>query len=183
MLKIISPPTFALERLEKYCKSRIKKNPGAYFPRVALAEIYKYYKKYEEAREQYKEIMFSGEMRDIDYINYGEVLFRLKAYDSAVEIFFHVIDKHPHNKIANWCMGNSLMIIGEYDRAVVYLERLLLAGSKRDVDYWTLARCYDGLGELEKAKTAYTKALTLKPDSVELKEDLASINRRLQEKI
>lgn len=180
LLKMLIPPFYSFDRLEKYCKKRIMKNPKFYLPRWFLAGLYKDYKKDREAKNEYLEIKQLGQMDDKDYLGLGEVLFRLEEYDGVVDTLVPVIDKFPKHKNANWCLGRSYMKKEEYQKAAIYLEKVILAGSTRYEDYWHLGYCYDRVGKLIKAKEHYSNALSLKPDAQELKQNIAAIESKLQ---
>jgi protein O-GlcNAc transferase len=174
ILKMLIPPVYSLEKLEKYCRSRIKKNPKAYSPRSFLAQLYKDYKKNEEAKREYEEIKLLGHMTDEDWLNLGEVLFRLEDYQGVIETLAPIIDKYPRHKNANYCLGISYMKKEDFQNAVVYIEKLLVAGNRRYEDYWHLGFCYSHIGKLEEANEAYYKAFVMKPDSKELRHNIAA---------
>lgn len=178
IIRMIVPPFYSFERLEKYCKACVKKNPRAYFPRSFLAGLYKDYKKNEEAKKEYDEIKLLGYMADDDWLNMGEVLFGKKDYQGVIETLAPIIDKNPRHKNANWFLGISYMKKEDYQNAVVYLERATSTGSKQYEDYWHLGFCYDHLGKLEKANEFYYKALVMK-SSLELRQNIASVHVRL----
>lgn len=108
-----------------------------------------------------------------DSLGLGEVLFRLEDYHGVIATMSPIVDKYLKHKNANWYLGRSYMKTGEYQKAAIYLEKVILAGSKRYEDYWHLGDCYHYIGQFEKAREHYSKALSLKPDSQELKENKA----------
>lgn len=174
-LKMFIPPFCSLERLEKSCKTWIKKNPQAYFPRSSLADLYRFYQKNEEAKKEYQEIQCLGLTKDSDLLGLSEILYRLKDYQGVIETLAPIIDKYPKHKNANWYLGVSYMEKEDYQNAIVYLERLITIGRGRYMDYWHLGYCYSHTDNIEKAEEAYKKALSMKPDSKELKKNLTSI--------
>lgn len=180
--RMLLPPIYSFERLERYCKERIEKNPKSYLPRWFLAGLYKDFKKNEAAKKEYQEIKKMGYMTPKDSLSLGEVLFRLEDYHGVIETISPIIHKYPKHKNANWHLGRSYMKIGECQKAAIYLERVILSGSKRYEDYWHLGDCYHYIGQFEKARAQYSKALSLKPDSQRLKENIASIDSRLRQK-
>lgn len=174
-LKMLTPPIYSLERLEKYCREQIEKHPKAYSPRSFLAQLYKDYKKDEESMKEYEELKLLGYMEDDDWLNLGEILFRLENYQSVIETLAHIIDKYSKNKNANWFLGISYEKKGDYQKAVVYLKRIIAAGSRLYEGYWHLGICYSHLRNIEGAIDAYRKALAINSDSIELKKNLASV--------
>lgn len=175
-IKMLTPPIYSFERLENYCKYQIKRNPQGNSPRRFLAGLYKDYKKNEEAKNEYLELTNLGYMSDKDWLNFGEVLCRLEDNEGVIKSLKLIIDKYPKNINANWCLGISYMNKEKYQNAVIYLERAVLAGNNRYEDFWRLGTCYLKIGNLEKAEKEYSKALSLKSDSDELKQNLASIH-------
>lgn len=173
VFKILIPPMYPLERLEKYCKSRLRKNPKAYSPRWFLAELYRYRQKNEEAKREYFELGKLGYTTDKDQLRLGQVLFRLEDFKGVIEVMAPVIDKYPTDKNANWYLGISYFRRNEFQEAILYLENAIKAGIRRYEDYGNLGYSYDRLGQLDKAIEAYRKALALKPDSGNVRRNMA----------
>jgi tetratricopeptide (TPR) repeat protein len=173
LFRILTPPFYSLTRVEKYCKACLRKNPNAYIPRWFLAGLYHYYKKYEEAKREYQELQQRGYLKEKDCLNMAEILCILGFYEDVKKILTPIIDRCVNHKSANWSLAVSYMKTEEFNKAAVYFERLIAAGSRRYEDYWDLGFCYSHLGDFEKAKEAYSKALSIKPDSKELRENLA----------
>lgn len=181
ILKMLIPPFNSLRRLEKACKAWLRRNPEASFPMSFLADLYRFYEKNEEAKQEYMKLKHLGSMSDSDRLGLGEVLFRLEDYHGVIENASPILDKYPKRKNANWYLGRSYMKIGEYQKAAIYMENVILAGSKRYEDYWHLGDCYHYTGQFKKAREQYSKALSLNPGSQELKENIASIDSKLQQ--
>lgn len=177
--KMLIPPFYSFRRLEKSCKAWIKRNPEASYPRSFLADLYRFYEKNEEAKQEYMELKHLGSMTDSDILGLGEVLFRLQDYQGVIETLSPIINKYPRHKNANWYLGRSYMERGDYQKAATYFEKVILYRSKRYKDYWYLGYCYDAVGKLEDAKEAYLKALSIKPDSIEVKYNLVLVIKKI----
>lgn len=202
VLKMLTPPMYSLERLEQYCRSRLARNSRAYLPRWFLAGLYKDYQRHEEARNEYLEIKRLGYMGHQDLLGYAEVLFRLKDVDGVIETLAPTTDKYPQDRDANWYLGVCYIEKEDFEKAAHYLEKAvqtrrrhrvdywrpqfwvayLLERVKRSIDvyrkggyedYWRLGCCYDRLGQLNKAIEAYSAALVLKPDSGDVRRNMA----------
>lgn len=173
VFKVLIPPVGSLERLERYCKSRLRKNPKTYSPRWLLAELYRYYQKNEEAKREYLELRKLGYTTDKDLLRLGQVLFRLQDFQGVVEVLGPVIDKYARDGNANWYLGTSYLTLNEHQKAVMYLENAINAGIMRYEDYGNVGYCYDRLGQLDKAIEAYSRALELKPDSWSVRRNTA----------
>jgi len=177
-LKMLIPPFYSFKRLEQSCKTWLKRNPEASYPRSFLADLYRFYGKNEEAKQEYMELKHLSYMKDSDILGLSEVLFRLEDYQGVIETLALIIDKYSRHKNANWYLGISYMKKEDYQKAVVYLEKVISVGKKRYEDYWHLGFCYDRLGQFEKAHGAYYKALAMK-DSKELRQNIASVHIRI----
>ncbi|OGQ09713.1 MAG: hypothetical protein A2026_14225 [Deltaproteobacteria bacterium RBG_19FT_COMBO_46_12] len=175
--KILTPPLYSLERLEKYCKYRIQRNSRAYLPRWFLAGLYKDFQKYQEAKQQYLEIKHLGYMTYKDKINFAEVLFRLGEYQNVIDLLLP--QDWSEERTSNRYLGLSYLKLGKFHEAIHHLEKVIATGKPGYEDYWQFGFCYDRLGNLEKAKEAYMKVLSMKPDSKELRENLALIHIRI----
>jgi len=148
-----------------------------------MADLYRFYKKNEEAKEQYLEIRRLGYMTERDQLNFTEVLFRLQDYRGIIETLLPIINKYPLHADANFHLGISLMKLGDYDKASRFLQKVILAGRKRFEDYWWLGYCFDQLGDLENAEEVYRKALQLNPHAPDLKQNIVSIYIRKAKKL
>jgi len=175
LFRMLTPPLYSFARLEKCCKACLRKNPNAYLPRWFLADLYKEYRKPEEAKREYQALQQRGYLKEKDCLNMAEVLYSLGSYEDVKRILAPIIDRYVNHKNANWALAISYMKTEEFDKAVVYLERLIAAGSRRYEDYRNIGFCYRRLGGFEKAKEAYSNALSIKPDSKEIRENLALV--------
>jgi tetratricopeptide (TPR) repeat protein len=182
LFRMITPPLYSFTRLEQYCKKRIEKNPQIYLPRWFLAELYKDYKKFDQAKKEYLEIRKMGKMTPKDALALGEVYFGLEDYKAVIDTISSIIEKYPNHKNANWHLGRSYMKLEEYQKAVLYMERVIESGSNRYEDYWHLGDCYHNIGQFIKAKEAYSHALLLKPESKELKINIDAIEKKMTNK-
>ena len=188
VLKMVTPPIYSLGRLEKYYKSQIKKNPQAYSPRISLAQLYRDHKRYEDALMQLDELKRLDYMTDSAWITYGVVLYRLDDYQGAIDSLAPILDKNSLAPVikkllryqrVNWYLGRSYIKKEEYQKALTCFEREVKSGYKGYEVFWNLGFCYSNIGQFEKAKDAYSKALALKPNSNELKDNLALAHIRL----
>ena len=175
IFKTITPPVYSLEKLERYCKSRLKKNPKAYSPRWFLASLYRDYGKNEEAKKEYLELKRLEYMKDKDILGLGEILYRLEDYQGAVDTLTPVIDKYPEKINFNRYMGHSCIKTGDLEKAIDYMNKVIEQSGKDYKDYWNLGYCYFQIGKLEEAKDAYLKALSRNPNSKEIKNNVGAV--------
>jgi len=173
IVRILIPPFYSFERLEKYCKAQIEKYPKLFLPRWFLADLYKNNEKYEEARRVYNEIKKLGIMQQKELLDFGYILFKLEDYYAVVDTLLPIVDEKTNDKNSSWFLGVSLMKVGKYDKAIPYIERVIELGSRRYEDYWYLGFCYHQNKNYENALNNYRSALTLRPDSEELRKNMA----------
>ena len=184
-VKMLTPPMVSLERLEKYYKAEIRKNPQAYSPRISLVHLYRDHRRYEDALIQLNELKRLDYMTDRAWITYGVVLFRLNDYQGTIDALAPILEKNSLSPVikkylryqrANLYLGRSYIEKEEYQKALICFKREVRSGYKGYEVFWNLGFCYSNTGQFEKAKDAYSKALTLKPNSNELKENLVSVH-------
>jgi tetratricopeptide (TPR) repeat protein len=135
-----------------------------------LARLYKDYNKNKEAAEEYQKLIRLDYMTDSNWIDMAEVLYGLEKYREAIGIFTRIEKKRPNDPNVNLYLGMSLSRIGEYQKASTYLEKAIRLGSNVYQAFWHLGICYYYTGQFENALDAYSKALSIKPDSNELKQ-------------
>ncbi len=173
--KVLTPPEYSFDRLEEYCKSYIKKHPKDCLPRWFLAGLYKDFNKYEDAKKEYRQLQKMGCLTEKERLSFAEVLCRQKDHQGVKQLLVPVIERYPADRNANRCLGISYVRNQEFQKAVVYFEKAIAAGSPQDEDYWYAGLCYDRTGNLEKAEEAYAKGLSINPESKKLRKNLASV--------
>jgi len=106
--------------------------------------------------------------------NYAYSLVERKIeLQKALKMSKMAIEKEPENASYLDTYGWILFTIGNYEEAIVYLEKSCATGNASAVVFEHLGDAYRKAGNIEKAKESYRKALELDPD-------LASTRERLQ---
>lgn len=167
--KGLIPPFNTFEKLEKHGKAYIQKNPDACGPRRSLAGLYLDFGKFDAAKKEFLAIIKLGCMTDGAQRNFGQTLYWLKDYQGSIDMLATIIDKYPKDRKSNYALGFSYYKLKKYDKAIIYLERTVEAGDRRYDTYGCLGFSYVELNEIEKGKAAYKKALSINPESVEVK--------------
>jgi tetratricopeptide (TPR) repeat protein len=180
-MKMLLPPLLSFERLERYCKQRIKQNPSAYSPRWFLADLYKFYQKDKEALIEYQQLDNLGYLDEGQQFSYAEMSYRLNNFDEAIAHFLVIGSYYANDKTYNYYVGMSFVRKALYGEAISYLTRAT-TGSNKMGPFFTLKRktakridamvlyeaigfCFFNLGKLELSADAYRRALTVNPNS------------------
>jgi tetratricopeptide (TPR) repeat protein len=93
-----------------------------------------------------------------------------------------ILDADPEDVDANFGMGMSYLMEEQYGRAEEYLKRALGRKPKEPAIWNNIAVIQYRQGRLEEAKANAQKALSLLPDSAEVKDTLAKIETAMKEK-
>lgn len=182
-IRMLLPPLLNLPRLERYCRKRMAANPRACGPRRFLAELYRDNRKYDDARREYEEMVKLDCAEDRDLFNLAEVCVWLHDFQRVVWAISEAAERHPEDKKANSYLGLSYAALGDYPSGIVYLEKAVAAGSTEYDTYWHLGYCLDRVNQLDKARVNYEKALSLRPDSAELRSNLGSVYIRIGQSV
>ena len=75
-----------------------------------------------------------------------------KDYDKAIEAYKKVLNLDPDSSLANGNLGFNLILIEDWDEAILRLEQERQKGTKSRVSHSNLARAYMGKGMYENAK-------------------------------
>lgn len=175
--KALIPPLYSLDKLEKFCRKKIDRDPTAFLPRSYLANLYKNYVKYPEARKEFEILLQQGHKDDSIFKSLGEVCYRLKDYDAAIKNLEAVADRCIHDKHLNAYIGMSYAYTGLYEKAISHLTRAAELSLKRGrlsdlregplpgIDegrlYESIGSCFFHLDQFERSTEWYRKALSL----------------------
>ena len=125
---------------------------------------------FEKVRKDYP----SSSAAHTSLLNLGQLYYELGQYDQSIEAyqtFLIVLDpwEEAIKPIAQDSLADVFEAHGKLELAAHVWETLLEAsgGMLKDQAYRGLGRVYQSLGNLEKAKQAYTNYLTEFPDSVD----------------
>jgi len=98
----------------------------------------------------------------------GIAYYYLQQYPEAIEQFEEALKINELSKlnmdIFNY-MGNSLMMIGSFEKAIETYTSLILIDEKNPRIYSNRALCYKNLGDFEKSLMDYESAISLEPNN------------------
>lgn len=148
-----------------------------------------------KAKEMLGEVTtkYSG-YRSADYANYylGNIYYKEKAYDKAIESYRKVLNKAGVSKEALYEMarlgiGYSYEASGDCKGAIDYFTRLTAADGTlfKDQAYLSLGRCYEATGAYQKAHDAYKYVVDNYPaiaGTLGLKDKLGRLQDKLKAK-
>ncbi len=85
----------------------------------------------------------------------------------AIQELEEIVRVNPGNNMAQHMLGSFLVSVGRYDEAVKPLEKLVRDGHRRNDVYLPLARAYEALGKLDRARALASEALVILPGDAE----------------
>jgi peptidoglycan/xylan/chitin deacetylase (PgdA/CDA1 family)/uncharacterized caspase-like protein len=95
----------------------------------------------------------------------GQLLYREKKYNEAVQKFQAAVDLQPGHAVLLNNLGYLYYVMGRYDDAVMYLQKTLAADPKRKEAHGNIADALVKLGRRDEAKQHYQQYLALFPNS------------------
>jgi len=95
----------------------------------------------------------------------GQLLYREKKYNEAVQKFQAAVDLQPGDAVLLNNLGYLYYVMGRYDDAVTYLQKTLAADPKRKEAHGNIADALVKLGRRNEAKQHYQQYLALFPNS------------------
>lgn len=90
--------------------------------------------------------------------------YKLGNLELAIENKNKALEINPNNYIANMMAGQIEVEKQNYKSALLYLERCKEDFSNKGINYSLMARCYEGLGVIEKSKELYDKSIEYAPN-------------------
>ena len=162
--------------------------PSAY---ARLSQLYEDEGRFEDALQQAQQAL----QRDPDNLNYrylvGSLLLQTGQPEAALEHLRPVAEQRPQHAAAQYNLGQALIRLGRTDEAQRYLAAADSARAlERDVEQWTalvaadpdeparwatLAHALRSAGRYDEATRAYTSALSLDPEHLAIRNQLASL--------
>lgn len=102
----------------------------------------------------------------------GHVYYKLKRFDESIDSYLSFLEKESsYNSLKIFAfagLGYSYEAKGDYENALVYFMKLIDRDENpfAQLGYFDVSRCYDSLGEKDKAIEIYQTVLTNYPNSV-----------------
>jgi tetratricopeptide (TPR) repeat protein len=113
------------------------------------------------------------------YSYLGHIAARMEEWPEAVSAWREAARRMPGDQDTWYNLGNALYYVGDYRRAIRTLNENLRLGNQKPVwTYYVLARCYQGLGDIPRAKAFCEQALRPEPNNeraIALKSELEAL--------
>ena len=171
-----------LEGLEKWLDQMTKQNPRRVGIRQARSYVLAEIGKHDEAIEAYRAIL---EMSPGDRTVKEEFIFLLREtgkLDEAVKQQRTLITLFPNDPELDLNLSILLDENRQREEAGVAVESYLEKSGQTEFDFIRAARHLEKFGQRDKGRTTFEKAISLYPQSAELKENFAAYLYRIEEK-
>ncbi len=97
----------------------------------------------------------------------ADTAMRLEAYDTSIKLHQNFIEKEPENELALYHLGFSYGQTGNYEKEILYYEKAIAFGFKKDQVFFNLGMALGEVNQLEKAIHAFKDGLALNPVSAD----------------
>ena len=130
------------------------------------ATVYYIMEEYEIAADIQEAAIKSARKHDKENLtdfmeNLGEYRYRLKDYDGSDDVYNAILKIEPSHNVAIAGLARNLNVRGEYDEAVVLLEKCSKYAPEYQNTYMYMADAYEGKGEYKKMIDALVKLVEL----------------------
>ena len=115
----------------------------------------------------------------------GNELYRKQQFDKAAQAYQEALSHNPKNGIANFNTGNAAFRQNKLDDALNAYDNTLNNTNDKTLQqqaYYNKGVTYSKQQQLEESIDAWKRALTLKPDDKETRENLEKALRELRKK-
>lgn len=134
-------------------------------------------KNYKEAEKYYlKAVSFESD-NDLIYGRLGVIYTKNNNLKDAKEALKMAVKLNPENGYYQNNLGSVLYNLERYQEALLYFENAVNIDGKIAKRWINLGLCLEKMGEKEKAKEAYKKAIELEPNNKEYQKLLNEIER------
>jgi tetratricopeptide (TPR) repeat protein len=98
----------------------------------------------------------------------------------AKEFYIKTLTLDPNDFSANYMLGSLLYRAGQLDEAKIYLERITRVKPALKLEFAPVAHAWEMLGDKQNALFYYRRALDIDPDSIEIKQKVASLENQMR---
>jgi hypothetical protein len=109
------------------------------------------------------------------YSALGSIYLAKQDVRKAKEFYAKALNLDPSDFIANYRTGSLFYLVGQYDEAKVYLEKIVQSKAARLYEIEAVAHAWEMLGQKQKALFYYREAFDLNPHSAHLKQKVATL--------
>jgi tetratricopeptide (TPR) repeat protein len=121
---------------------------------------------YLDAIQQFQEALsIDPKFVDARY-NLGVTFQKMKSYEQALEQFKKVVRERPDVPKYHFAVGNSYFYLQRYSDASKAFEDVMKYNRTHTKAQYSLAVCYEKMGQVEKARAAWQRYLEIDSDSM-----------------
>jgi tetratricopeptide (TPR) repeat protein len=144
--------------------------------RRALAEIYKYQKKLDDAATEYREILALNPPDAIRIRgNLADIYLKLAQYEEAAEQCEIILQTNPDDMKIREALASIYFEIGRYEEAILMSQRILQQDSNNASAHEVLARVYIQQEKYDAATAQCQEILRTHPDDIDILAMLGSL--------
>jgi tetratricopeptide (TPR) repeat protein/predicted Ser/Thr protein kinase len=148
----------AAQALEEYQKA-VKLNPYYWADENALGSAYAQMADYPKALQAFQRVTVLEPDVDAGFENVGNMYLQEGKYQASIPYFQRALQIEPYfTTYTN--LGTSYFLLKQYSQAVEMFEKAVAMNPNNPDVILNLADAYRGLGEKDKARTAYQRTIT-----------------------
>lgn len=153
-----------LEAAIHYSELAIEKDPNLAEPHVVAAQAHQFLRQFERARKHADQALALNPSEATTLANLGALFRYMGRGQKAVELLERAIRLDPfHPPTYLEYLGHAYYLVGRHKDCLAAAERGLALNPSFIALYVVITRCYEGLGNEEKAKQAGKRILELNP--------------------
>ena len=132
---------------------------------IQLAQSYEFQGNLQEAARLYEKMLVSRPLSSSSYVNLALIQARLKQFDQTIRTLKQGIDKIPDSEILLARLGHTYLVTGKVDEAFSSMQKVLSLNPRYFDALTVCAVILDNLGQKEKARGYFEKALAIEPEN------------------
>ena len=121
-------------------------------------------KKYEEAIQEYQNILTENPELTIIHKNIGNAYYELEDYDSAIKHYELALDRESDATDVLIALGNIYLEKGELEKGMSYFNQIDMDKITSPLTFYNIGTSFFNKGEIKKAIEYYNRAVGLDPD-------------------
>ncbi len=153
-----------LEAAIQYSEMALEKNPDLPEPHVVAAQAHQFLRQFERARKHADQALALNPSEAATLANLGALFRYMGRGQEAVELLERAIRLDPfHPPTYLEYLGHAYYLVGRHEDCLAAAERGLALNPSFIALYVVITRCYEGLGNEQKAREAGKRILELNP--------------------
>lgn len=171
-------PTSLADVNIKEAADYVKSNPDNIPGRLALAYSYQTAERYDEAMEQYQEVLNVDAANQAAMYNMGEIERLNKKYKEAEDRLTKLLEKYEYHVLGSISLARVYIDTQRYDKAVEIMDQMIKV-SPRIVDFNLVkGEALEKKGDKAKATEAFKQVLKYDPDNVDAKQAIEKLKQK-----